>query len=124
MRRLFIMDKISLSFIASIMLCALIFIGCSSDAEERTTNCFDLVRLEFTGKLAYETTDYVEDYWRVVGNTGFSKKEYLIADTLTASGYVPENEASDTDRITYRIEKRPIAFKTWEPVLYSKRQKS
>ena len=58
----------------------------------------------------------MEDYWRVVGNTGFNNTVYLIADTLKASGFVLESEAKETDRLTYRIEKRPMENQTWEPI--------
>ena len=91
-------------------------LGCSQDSVIEPTNYFELVRPAFNGKLAYETTDYVEDYWRVVGNTGFNNTVYLIADTLKASGYVLESEATAADRLTYRIEKRPMTHQTWEPV--------
>ncbi|TLP77361.1 M28 family peptidase [Maribacter sp. ACAM166] len=102
--------------IIPILLCFSFLIGCSQYSEEKSVNYFELIRPEFTGKLAYETTDFVEDYWRVVGNTGFNNTIYLIADTLKAAGYVLEEKASTTDRLTYRIEKRTMDHQTWEPV--------
>ena len=102
--------------ITSMMLCFSFFISCSQDLEKNPTDYFELVRSAFTGKIAYETTDYVEDYWRVVGNTGFNNTVYLIADTLKASGFVLESEATESDRLTYRIEKRPMEYNTWEPI--------
>lgn len=91
-------------------------VGCSQNSSTPSVDYFQLIRPEFTGKLAYETTDYVEDYWRVVGNTGFNNTIFLIADTLKAAGYVLEENASSTDRLTYRIEKRGMNHQTWEPV--------
>lgn len=91
-------------------------IGCSQHSSPTSIDYFELVRPEFSGKLAYETTDYVEDYWRVAGNTGFNNTIYLIADTLKAAGYVLEEEANPTDGLTYRIEKRAMSHQTWEPV--------
>jgi hypothetical protein len=102
--------------IVPIMLCFSFLTGCSQHAEKKMVDYFDIVRPEFTGKLAYETTDFVEDYWRVVGNTGFNKTIFLIADSLQAAGYVVEEKAKDSDRLTYRIEKRPMNYNTWEPV--------
>jgi len=102
--------------IIPILLCFSFLEGCSQYSEEKSIDYFELVRPEFTGKLAYETTDFVEDYWRVVGNTGFNKAIYLIADTLKASGYILEEDASSSDRLTYRIEKRAMDHQTWEPV--------
>ncbi|MEP2279696.1 MAG: peptidase M28, partial [Maribacter sp.] len=97
------------------LLCFSFLTGCSQHTEEKQVEYFNLVRPEFTGKLAYETTDFVEDYWRVVGNTGFDKTIYLIADSLQAAGFVLEEKAKDNDRLTYRIEKREMTHQTWEP---------
>ncbi|WP_324024650.1 M28 family peptidase [Maribacter sp. BPC-D8] len=97
------------------LLCFSFLTGCSQHTEEKPVDYFDIVRPEITGQLAYETTDFVEDYWRVVGNTGFNKTIYLIADSLQAAGYVLEEKAKDSDRLTYRIEKRKMTHQTWEP---------
>jgi len=98
------------------LLCLSFLTGCSQHVEEKQVDYFKLVRPEFTGQLAYETTDFVEDYWRVVGNTGFNKTIYLIADSLKAAGYVLEGKAKEDDRFTYRIEKRAMTHQTWEPI--------
>ncbi len=98
------------------ILCFSFIVGCSQQPNEEPVDYFTIVRPEYTGKLAYETTDFVEDYWRVVGNTGFNKTIYLIADSLEASGYILEEKAKENDRFTYRIEKRSMTHQTWEPV--------
>lgn len=77
---------------------------------------FKLVRPEFKGDLAYETVAFVEQYWRVAGNTGFNNTVYQIAEKLKAAGYVLEEKATDSDRFTYRIETREMRQPTWEPV--------
>ncbi len=77
---------------------------------------FELFRPLYTGEIAYETVDFVEKYWRVPGNTGFNKTVYKIAEKLEAAGYVLEEKSSDSDRMTYRIEKRGMKNPTWEPV--------
>lgn len=77
---------------------------------------FELVRPLYSGQLAYETVDFVEKYWRVPGNTGFNKTVYKIAEKLEKAGYVLEEKASESDRMTYRIEKRAMKYPTWEPV--------
>ena len=102
--------------IVQIMLCFSFLTGCSQHSTETTVDYFELVRPEFTGQLAYETADFMEDYWRVVGNSGFNKTVYLIADTLKAAGYVLEKDAAISDRLIYRIEKRAMEHNTWEPV--------
>ncbi|SNR25312.1 Zn-dependent amino- or carboxypeptidase, M28 family [Maribacter sedimenticola] len=90
--------------------------GCAQDIQEKSIDFYGLVRQHFTGKTAFATTDYVEDYWRVVGNTGFNNTIYLLADSLQAAGYVLEENAEEGDRLTYRIERRPMDHQTWEPI--------
>lgn len=102
--------------IVTLLFCFSFLTGCSQHAKEEQVNYFEIVRPLFTGELAYSTTAYVADYWRVAGNTGFNNTILLIADSLKASGYVLESEAAATDRLSYRIEKRPMTHKTWEPV--------
>jgi len=82
----------------------------------KAADYFKLVRPEFTGELAYETVAFVEKYWRVAGNTGFNNTVYRIAEELEKAGYVLEENAKQTDRLTYRIEKRAMEHPTWEPV--------
>ncbi|UZD22746.1 M28 family peptidase [Algoriphagus halophytocola] len=80
---------------------------------------FSLVRPEFKADLAYETVGFVEQYWRLAGNTGFDATVYRIAEKLEAAGYVLEENASSSDRFTYRIETRKMNRPTWEPVAAS-----
>ena len=81
-----------------------------------TANYSDVINQEFTGDLAFETTSFVEKYWRVVGNTGFNKTIYKIANDLEKSGFVLEENATENEMLTYRIEKRPLKNPTWESV--------
>ncbi|MEZ4945455.1 MAG: M28 family peptidase [Cyclobacteriaceae bacterium] len=83
---------------------------------ETTNTYFKLVRPEFKGDVAYETTAFVEKYWRVAGNTGFNESVYRIVEQLEEAGYVLEAKAEPTDRLTYRIETREMDKPTWEPV--------
>ncbi len=77
---------------------------------------FDLVRPEITGELAFETTAYVEKYWRLAGNAGFDSSIYRVVQQLEKAGYVLEENAGKKDRLVYRIEKRALSKPTWEPV--------
>ncbi|WP_339795090.1 M28 family peptidase [uncultured Imperialibacter sp.] len=77
---------------------------------------FDMVRPEVTGDLAYETTVYVEQFWRLAGNAGFDSSIYRIVSELQRAGYVPEENATKDNRLVYRIEKRALSKPTWEPV--------
>ena len=94
---------------------ALILSSCKAQTNS-TDSYFDIVRPLFTGNKAYETTAYVEQYWRIPGNTGFNNSIYRIIENLEASGYVNEIEANEEQRLIYRLEKRPMKNPTWEPV--------
>ncbi|MHA7102057.1 M28 family peptidase [Roseivirga pacifica] len=77
---------------------------------------YDMVDATFNQNEAFETVAFVEKYFRVVGNEGFNKSIYYAADKLKAAGFVLEEEAKPSDRLTYRIEKRALDKPTWEPV--------
>ncbi len=92
--------------------------SCSQEVEPQplSQKYFDIIRPKFTGDLAYKTTDFVAQYWRVAGNTGFNKSVYWISEHLEKAGYVLERKATDKDRLTFRIETRAMEHPTWEPV--------
>lgn len=92
------------------------FLGHSQTSENESNRYLVLVRPAFDGTLAYNTTEFVAQYWRVPGNTGFNKSVDWIASELEKAGYVLESEAQSTSRLTYRIESRPMDRPTWEPV--------
>ncbi|MBP9926910.1 MAG: M28 family peptidase [Cyclobacteriaceae bacterium] len=94
------------------------FLSCSRNPTmtETIDKYFELVRPEFKGDVAYETTAFVEKYWRVPGNTGFNESVYRIVAKLEEAGFKLESKAEVTDRLTYRVEKREMDRPTWEPV--------
>ena len=92
------------------------FFACQQNKQLKTAEYSEVINKEFTGDLAYKTTSFVEKYWRVVGNTGFNKSVYQIAEQLEKDGYVLEEKATEKDILTYRIEKRPLKRPTWESV--------
>jgi hypothetical protein len=106
----------SKKFIYLLTAFTIIFFSCKKTNEITTQEYFDIVNQELTGDLAYETTAFVEKYWRVVGNTGFNKSVYRIAEQLEKDGYVLEDNATEDDFLTYRIETRPLKRPTWESV--------
>ena len=55
-----------------------------------TEKYFELVRPEFKGDVAFETTAFVEKYWRVAGNTGFNESVYRIVAKLVEEGYIEQ----------------------------------
>jgi len=84
--------------------------------QTKSETYFDIVRPLFSGEKAYETTAYVEQYWRVPGNTGFNNSIYRIIENLEAAGYIDEDIADAKERFVYRLEKRPMENPTWEPI--------
>ncbi|MGB4971230.1 MAG: peptidase M28, partial [Cyclobacteriaceae bacterium] len=102
----------------AVIIFATTLLSCSdtSTLTETTNKYFKLVRPEFKGDIAYETTAFVEKYWRVAGNTGFNESVYRIVAHLEEAGYVLEANAEATDRLTYRVETRQMDKPTWEPL--------
>ena len=100
-----------------IITCAIILslYNCKSKDVE-SSSYFNIVRPEFKGNVAMETTAFVEKFWRIAGNTGFNESVYKIESRLKEAGYVLEENATDNDRLVYRIETRPLKNPTWEPV--------
>lgn len=94
----------------------IIFINQMNAQKLKTANYSEVINQQFSGELAYETTAFVEQYWRVVGNEGFDKSVYFIADHLEKAGFVLEENATENSKLTYRIEKRSLKQPTWEPV--------
>ena len=74
-----------------------------------------LVRARFSGAKAYETVAYLDRFVRWPGNAGFDSSIAHVAARLAAAGYVEQSTAKPTDRLTYRIERYPMATPAWEP---------
>ncbi len=88
----------------------------SAFAQTQTANYFKLTRAGFNEKNAYETTAFVEKYFRIPGNTGFNASIHYVEDILKKAGFVEQKADEFEAPLTYRIEKRPMKNKTWEPI--------
>lgn len=77
---------------------------------------FSLTRPLFSGDDALATVAYMDDYFRVAGNTGFNGTIHRVEGILKKAGYIEETQAKPGTRLTYRIEHRPLRGPTWEPV--------
>lgn len=73
------------------------------------------VARELSGQRARGTVAFVEQFFRLPGNRGFDASIDTVAALLAAAGYVPEARATARDRLTYRIESRPMAAPAWTP---------
>ena len=103
------------TFLALVTL-LIVFGSCSERNYTSSSKYLETLNQEITGELAYETTAYVEKYWRIVGNTGFNKSIYWVANHLEEAGYINEDNATDSDVLTYRIERRALKRPTWESI--------
>jgi aminopeptidase YwaD len=87
-----------------------------ADPPPAVAHLFSLVRPEFSGDRALTTVAFVEQRWRWPGNRPFDESIDHVAEQLRAAGYVDEKRASPTDRLTFRIESRPMSGPAWEPL--------
>jgi aminopeptidase YwaD len=73
------------------------------------------VRGGFSGARALATVAYLDQYIRWPGNRGFDASIAHIVQRLEAAGYVADTRAASSDRLTYRVERYPMAGPAWEP---------
>ncbi len=77
---------------------------------------FAAVRPLLNGSRAKETVAYMEKFVRWPGNPGFDSSIAHVAARLAAAGYVEQSQARANDRLTYRVERYPMATAAWEPI--------
>ena len=83
---------------------------------QSTGEYFKLTRSGFNAENALSTTSYVEQRWRVPGNTGFNESIFYVEKILKDAGFMLQTENEQEALLTYRLEKRPLKRNTWEPV--------
>ena len=110
---IFPMKILKLSSLAALFIATLSFGQPSAGTD---TYYFNRIRPLFAGKQAYDVTGDVEKYFRLAGNTGFDKSIRLVESHLLRAGFQLESHAKPTDRLVYRVEKRPMEQLAWEPV--------
>jgi aminopeptidase YwaD len=88
----------------------------SSSPPPAVSRLFDVVRPAYSGDRALSTVAFVEQRWRWPGNRGFEESIDHIAEQLRAAGYVEEKAAKPADRLTFRIEQRPMSGPAWDPL--------
>ncbi|OQP60992.1 peptidase M28 [Niastella vici] len=82
----------------------------------REKKYFKILETTFNEQQAYNTVWFVEQRWRLAGNSGFNESIYHVEKILQQAGYKKETNGEATGTLTYRIEKRPMSRVTWEPV--------
>src|SRR5450759_983073 len=81
-----------------------------------SASTFALVRPRFSGERARETVAFLDQYTRWPGNRGFEASIDHVVQLLEKAGYVLQAKARPTDRLTYRVERYPMAVPAWEAV--------
>lgn len=69
-----------------------------------------------SGDRAFTTVDYVQRFYRDPGSRGFDAAIDTVVGLLDAAGYVREDRATPADRLTYRVESRPLRGLAWSPL--------
>jgi aminopeptidase YwaD len=108
------MNKLQALSLAVILLCTALPSWAQPAAREK--KYFKLLEKTFNEQQAYNTVWFVEQRWRLAGNSGFNESIYHVEKILQQAGYVKETNGETTAPLTYRIEKRPMKHTTWEPV--------
>jgi hypothetical protein len=88
----------------------------SAGSPPEVVRLFEAVRPAYSGERALSTVAFVEQRWRWPGNRPFDESIDHVADQLRAAGYVDEKAAKTGDRLTFRIEQRPMSNPAWEPL--------
>jgi hypothetical protein len=93
---------------------------CTTTAQKQSASIIDgyypLLRKNFNENNAYKTVGFVEQYWRIAGNTGFNASIHYVEDILKTAGFKKEVNGEADGPLTYRIETRKMRRPTWEPV--------
>ena len=74
-----------------------------------------LVEPRYSGARARETVAFLDQFVRWPGNRGFDASIDHVAQRLERAGYVREDRAPASARLTYRIERYPMTNPAWEP---------
>src|SRR6187402_300942 len=77
---------------------------------------YPLLRNAFLENNAYKTTAFVEQRWRMAGNTGFNESIFYVEKILQEAGFKKEVKEENEGPLTYRIETRKMRSPTWEPL--------
>ncbi|MEO5890274.1 MAG: M28 family peptidase [Ferruginibacter sp.] len=78
-------------------------------------NYYPLLRNSFIESNAYKTVAFVEQRWRIAGNTGFNESIFYVEKILVNAGFKKEINGEADGPLTYRIETRKMEKPTWEP---------
>ena len=102
--------------ILTLSISLLLLVAATAQTSSREKKYFKILEKTFNEQQAYNTVWFVEQRWRLAGNSGFNESIYQVEKILQQAGYKKETNGEATGTLTYRIEKRPMKHATWEPV--------
>ena len=73
----------------------------------------------YSGARAKETVAFLDRFVRWPGNRGFDASLDHLVQRLERAGYIREDKATPATRLTYRVERYPMANPAWEPTAAS-----
>jgi len=76
---------------------------------------YTLARQAYRPDRAFDIVAFMDDLFRVPGNTGFDASIARVEKELLEAGYRPEESAAGHP-FTYRIEHRPLRRPAWDPI--------
>lgn len=76
---------------------------------------FRQTRAEASGQRAKDVVVFMDQWFRVPGNTGFNASLDKVESILLAAGYVKEDGAPANALLTYRIESKALRGPAWDP---------
>ena len=88
----------------------------TSQAQSPTAAIHRAVSAQYSGDSAFATVAFLDQYVRWPGNRGFDASIAHIVSRLERAGYVREDAARPTDRMTFRVERYPMTAPAWEPL--------
>jgi hypothetical protein len=94
----------------------LLLTAATAQTSSQEKKYFKILEKTFNEQQAYNTVWFVEQRWRLAGNSGFNESIYQVEKILQQAGYKKETNGEATGTLTYRIEKRPMKHATWEPI--------
>ena len=105
---------LTLSLVILLLINAALPVHAQPSAKEK--KYFKILQTAFNEHNAYQTVWYVEQRWRIAGNSGFNESIWYVEKKLQQAGFKKEINNETEAPLTYRIEKRPMKHVTWEPV--------
>lgn len=100
----------------NLLIVLLLSVPLNAIAQSQQQTYFNLTRNGFVKENAFNTTAFVEQFFRLPGNKGFDASIHHVENILKKAGYVKEQKDEFEAPLTYRIEKRPMKNNAWEPI--------